>query len=67
MSIEKNAFKSCSNLSNIYIYPSVTLIDEGAFEDCPLVTVYYHGSEPDRANMTINDTTILNTYWFYNW
>jgi hypothetical protein len=65
--IGKNAFKSCSNLTNINMYPYVTLIDEGAFEDCPLSNVYYRGSELDRSNITINDTTILNAYWFYNW
>ena len=65
--IGKNAFKGCSDLKYFHMYPSVTLIDEGAFEDCPLNSVYYRGSEDDRANITINDTTILNTYWYYNW
>lgn len=65
--IGKNAFKGCSNLTSINMYPSVTLIDEGAFEDCPLNSVYYRGSEYDRTNMTINDTTIINANWYYNW
>ena len=66
--IGKNAFKGCSDLKIFQMYPSVTLIDEGAFEDCPLDSVYYcSGNEDDRANITINDTTILNAYWYYNW
>ena len=64
--IGKNAFKSCTGLSEMHIYPSVTLIDEGAFEDCSIAYVYYHGSVADRENMIINDTTILNVAWFYN-
>lgn len=65
--IEKNAFKGCSDLKIFQMYPSVTLIEEAAFEDCPLNSVYYHGDESERANMTIKDTTILNAYWYYNW
>ena len=65
--IGKNAFKSCSGLSEINMYSSVTLIEESAFEDCPLAYVYYRGSESDRTNMTIYDNTILNAYWYYNW
>ena len=65
--IGKNAFKGCSNLTSINMYPSVTLIDEGVFEDSSLSEVYYRGSEYDRTNMTINDTTILNANWYYNW
>lgn len=65
--IGKNAFKGCSDLKYFHMYPSVTLIEEAAFEDCPLNSVYYSGSEDDKANITINDTTILNTYWYYNW
>lgn len=64
--IGKNAFKGCSDLTFINMYPSVTLIDEGAFEDSSLSEVYYRGNEYDRANMTINDTTIQNVYWYYN-
>ncbi len=65
--IGKNAFKGCSDLESIHMYPSVTLIEEAAFEDCPLYSVYFRGNEEDRANMTINDLTILNAYWYYNW
>ena len=65
--IGKNAFKSCSDLYAINMYPNVTLIDESAFEDCPLSYVYYRGSEDDRTNMIIYDNVILNAYWYYNW
>lgn len=65
--IEKNAFKGCTDLTFINMYPYVTLIDEAAFEGCPLDRVDYRGDRADRENMTINDTTILNAYWYYNW
>ena len=63
----RNAFKTCHDLENIFMWTSVTLIEESAFEDCSLNLVYYTGGESDRANITINDSTILNTPWYYYW
>lgn len=59
------SFSECSRLESVIIPVGVTTIGEaygGAFSGCSvLTTVYYTGSETDKANMTISDTVIKGT------
>ena len=55
-----HAFTGCSKLNSITIYDSVTSIGVRAFDGCSkLNTVYYIGTEEDKAKITISS----NNYW----
>ncbi len=59
--INKLAFEGSTNLKRIVIPDSVTRIDEGAFADCVLETVYYTGTETQWNKINIgegNDTLL---------
>ena len=63
------SFSECSNLESVIIPIGVTTIGEsygGAFSGCSkLTTVYYTGSEADKAKMTIRDSVINGAEWIY--
>lgn len=62
------SFGTCSKLESVIIPKTLTEIESGAFTNCnALKTVYYSGSEADKAKMTISDTVIKGTSvtWTY--
>lgn len=62
------SFGTCSKLESLIIPKTLTKIESGAFTNCnALKTVYYSGSETDKAKMTISDTVIKGTSvtWTY--
>lgn len=64
------SFGTCSKLESVIIPKTLTEIESGAFTNCnALKTVYYSGSEADKAKMTISDTVIKGTSvtWTYNY
>ena len=64
------SFGTCSKLESVIIPKTLTKIESGAFTNCnALKTVYYSGSEADKAKMTISDTVIKGTSvtWTYNY
>ena len=64
------SFGTCSKLEYMIIPKTLTEIESGAFTNCnALKTVYYSGSEADKAKMTISDTVIKGTSvtWTYNY
>lgn len=64
------SFGTCSKLESLIIPKTLTKIESGAFTNCnALKTVYYSGSETDKAKMTISDTVIKGTSvtWTYNY
>ena len=67
-SIGHTAFSGCTGLTAITIPESVTDIGEYAFSNCTgLTTVYYGGTEEQKANMTVGDGNdpLLNATWVY--
>ena len=64
------SFGTCSKLESVIIPKTLTEIESGAFTNCnALKTVYYSGSEADKAKMTISDNVIKGTSvtWTYNY
>lgn len=64
------SFGTCSKLESVIIPKTLTEIESGAFTNCnALKTVYYSGSEADKAKITISDTVIKGTSvtWTYNY
>ena len=64
------SFGTCSKLESLIIPKTLTKIESGAFTNCnALKTVYYSGSEADKAKMTISDNVIKGTSvtWTYNY
>ncbi len=52
--IEKNAFKGCTNLTNITIPGSVTSIGDSAFEGCTSLTVVTYGGTKEKWNSDVS-------------
>lgn len=63
VNIEKQAFKYCFALENIYLNKSLANIDESAFEYCcNLNNVYYNGNETEWDSIRIAEYN--NEYFF---
>lgn len=61
----KEAFKYCTTINSLYIPVSIDIIDEDAFKNCSLQTVYYEGTYLDWCTVTFNmssGNSILETY-----
>ena len=68
-SIGGSAFYGCDSLTSITIGNSVTSIGNYAFYDCTnLKTVYYRGSEEDKAKLSIgsDNSNLTGATWYYN-
>lgn len=67
--IENEAFSDCDNLLSVTFDVNVKRIGNSAFSNCEsLNTVYYSGSESDRANLVIGsgNNQLQNAVWIYN-
>lgn len=67
--IENEAFSDCHNLLSVTFDVNVKRIGNSAFSNCEsLNTVYYSGSESDRANLVIGsgNNQLQNAVWIYN-
>lgn len=67
--IPEGAFRECVGIEYITIPKSVTNIGALAFKDCDsLKSVYYRGSEDDKAKIKIasNNSDLTNAVWYYN-
>ena len=66
--IEDNAFKNCSDITDIYIPINVTRIGNNAFSGSGIKEVYYEGAVIDKMGMSIADgnTKLTDATWHYN-
>ena len=67
--IGREAFKNCSNITNITIPNTVTSIYSSAFSGCTgLTDVWYSGTEEDKENISFADGNdyLLNATWHYD-
>lgn len=64
--IREGAFKDCTNLTTIDIYPTLQVVEKNAFESCSsLTTINFHGTAEEFSNIRINDSTLLNVQVVY--
>ena len=64
--IYEGAFKDCTNLTSVSLYPTINRVDAGSFEGCTnLTTLYFHGTAEEFRNLPIRDTTLLNAQVVY--
>lgn len=64
--IYEGAFKDCTNLTSVSLYPTINRVDAGSFEGCTnLTTLYFHGTAEEFRNLPIRDTTLLSAQVVY--
>lgn len=65
--IAASVFSENSSLTSVTIPDTVTVIGESAFSGCNLTTVFYRGSEAQKANMEIgvDNSSLTDATWHY--